>query len=67
MREVLPFMDGWAFRRLDEKSSEPDWTLVDLPHSPAIVDLNGREAWFGECEYQKTISFPATSPRGRRT
>jgi len=60
-------MDGWAFRRLDEKSSEPDWTLVDLPHSPAIVDLNGREAWFGECEYQKTISFPATSPRGRRT
>jgi len=66
MRQVLPLSDGWAFRRLDASSPDPVWTQVDLPHSPKLVDLNGRDAWFGECEYQKTIALPTALPQGRR-
>ncbi len=55
----LPLNQDWKFRRLDQV--ETPWVSVDLPHSPFVADLDGREHWFGECEYQRTIqSLPLT-------
>lgn len=54
----------WSFRRLP---AEAGWESVDLPHSPFVADLDGRQHWFGECEYQRTVQLPADPPTGRTT
>ena len=48
----------WLFRRLEPNSSELTASFVDLPHSPFIADLDGREHWFGECEYERELAPP---------
>src|SRR5689334_9494979 len=47
---------SWEFRRLDQPGIP--WAMVDLPHSPFVADLDGREHWFGECEYRRTLQSP---------
>ena len=66
MTLFLPLDHAWSFRRL---AGEPGgaWDTVDLPHSPFVADLDGREHWFGECEYQRTIALPPQAPAGRCT
>ena len=51
-----PLNQDWKFRRL--KAADASWAAVDLPHSPFVADLDGREHWFGECEYQREIQAP---------
>jgi beta-galactosidase len=46
----------WNFRRCDQPGTP--WLAVDLPHSPFVADLDGRQHWFGECEYQREIQSP---------
>lgn len=60
MTQFFPLDRGWNFRRLSSEGAAPeDWSVVDLPHSPFVADLDGRDHWFGECEYQRTIERPA--------
>ncbi len=62
----VPLDRAWNFRRLPSGGSDGDaWAVVDLPHSPFVADLDGRDHWFGECEYQRTIARPADAPDGR--
>ena len=57
---------AWHFRRLPSEGAVGGaWSAVDLPHSPFTVDLDGREHWFGECEYQRSITLPPGAPAGR--
>ncbi len=53
----------WEFRRGDAGA---DWTRVDLPHSPFVADLDGRDHWFGLCEYRRRIQAPRPERRERR-
>lgn len=57
-----PLDREWAFRRLGGPAGPEAWTLVDLPHSPFIADLDGRDHWFGECEYRRTLPPLALPP-----
>jgi beta-galactosidase len=68
MTQVLPLDTGWNFRRLAASAGTPvePWTAVELPHSPFVADLDGRKHWFGECEYQRTITRPSGSPANGR-
>ena len=66
MTLFLPLDRAWSFRRLAGEAGGA-WAPVDLPHSPFVADLDGREHWFGECEYQRTIAVPAHAPAGRCT
>ncbi|MEO7600483.1 MAG: glycoside hydrolase family 2 TIM barrel-domain containing protein [Opitutus sp.] len=61
MRQVLELDQGWEFRRLGPNLAT-EWTLVALPHSPFVSDLNGQEHWFGECEYRRTVEVPQLAP-----
>jgi len=54
---VRPLNDGWTFRRLAD-SANGHWAKVHLPHCPFTADLDGRDHWFGECEYQRSIRTP---------
>ncbi len=58
-----PLNQNWQFRRLDP--AETPWAAVDLPHSPFVADLDGREHWFGECEYQRTLQSPPLAEGSR--
>lgn len=58
-----PLNRGWEFRRLDESSLE--WVPVDLPHCPFVADLDGRQHWFGECEYRRPIQSPPLTEGSR--
>jgi beta-galactosidase len=64
MTVVHPLNDGWMFRQLG--GSVAAWTEVSLPHSPFVADLDGRDHWFGECEYRRRIEVPAPTPPGAR-
>ncbi len=66
MREVLPLQREWTFHRFFPNGEAEPSITVDLPHSPALGDLNGREHWFGECEYRRTLVLPPDFPSARR-
>lgn len=53
---------GWEFRRLDP--SPESWRPVELPHSAFVADPDGRNHWFGRCEYRQQLSLP--EPLGDR-
>src|SRR5882672_11133724 len=66
MTLFLPLNHAWNFRRLPAAGGAAGaWTEVGLPHSPFVADLDGREHWFGECEYQRAVQLPADAPAGR--
>ena len=66
MTQFSPLDRAWNFRRLPSTGAAPEaWSVVDLPHSPFVADLDGRDHWFGECDYQRTIERPAGAPSGR--
>lgn len=68
MTQILPLNHAWNFRRLTAGGgAAPAWSAVDLPHSPFVADLDGREHWFGECEYQRSLALPPGAPAGRCT
>jgi beta-galactosidase len=58
MSRIEILNSGWSFRRLGETGQTEPWTGVDLPHSPFVSDLDGRNHWFGECEYRRTLELP---------
>lgn len=63
---VCPSLHDWEFRRLDPAGAAPqDWAAVELPHSPFVADLDGRNHWFGIAEYRRTLARPAMEPGGR--
>jgi len=64
MTLIIPLDREWNFRRLPAGGG---WAVVELPHSPFVADLDGTKHWFGECEYQRTIQWPAGAPPGRCT
>ncbi|HEY4300102.1 MAG TPA: glycoside hydrolase family 2 TIM barrel-domain containing protein [Candidatus Didemnitutus sp.] len=66
MLTVLPLDRSWLFRRIPPAGAPAEsWSTVDLPHCPFVADLDGRSHWFGECEYQRTVTLPAETPAGR--
>ncbi len=66
MTLFLPLERAWDFRRLPpDGGAGGAWSAVDLPHCPFVADLDGREHWFGECEYQRTVAFPPGAPARR--
>lgn len=64
-RQSFSWQGGWRFRRLGADGSAEPWTEVELPHSPFVADLDGREHWFGLCEYERTVQLPAGASSGR--
>ncbi len=65
MTRTVNLADGWSFRRLGESSRKEPWQQVALPHSPFVSDLDGRNHWFGECEYRRTLE-PVPRAAGER-
>lgn len=65
MTRTLHLGREWLFRRLTESGPETGWTAVELPHSPFVADLDGRDHWLGECEYRRVIR-PLDLPPGER-
>ena len=66
MTQFLALDRAWNFRRLLSSGAAAEaWSIVDLPHSPFVADLDGRDHWFGECEYQRTVERPAEAASGR--
>lgn len=55
----------WEFRRCEPAATENHWAPVALPHNPFVADLDGREHWFGLCEYRRSLQVP-TSRAGER-
>lgn len=64
MLTIQPLDRSWKFRTLTEPAA-PAWREVDLPHTPFVPDLDGRDHWFGLCEYRRTIQRPAAAPAGK--
>ncbi len=64
MTAVLPLDREWIFRRLADGAAAAPEVRVDLPHSPFVADLDGREHWFGLCEYRRTVQVPALPEGG---
>ncbi len=62
---VYPLGGDWRFRRLAAAGRPEPWVEVQLPHSPFVADLDGREHWLGLCEYERTVQLPAGAPTGR--
>ena len=66
----MPFVTtldrDWEFRRCDAASAEAAWARIDLPHSPFVADLDGREHWFGLCEYRRQIQVPRPAQHEHR-
>jgi beta-galactosidase len=55
----------WEFRRLGPDGTAAEaWSAVELPHSPFVADLDGREHWFGIAEYRRVIERPAVEEGG---
>jgi beta-galactosidase len=66
MTLLLPLDHAWNFRRVAaDGAAAGAWSAVDLPHSPFVADLDGQAHWFGECEYERSISLPPDAPKGR--
>ena len=63
MTAVYDLNESWHFRQLNAPLS--DWTQVRLPHSPFVSDLDGRNHWFGECEYRRAIDAPSAAAETR--
>ncbi len=62
MADHLTLCTGWEFRRRTPDSGP--WRPVELPHTPFEPDLDGRNHWFGVCEYRRTVRAPeAAGPR----
>jgi len=55
MIQRLSLNDGWEFRRSEGTATDADWSLVTLPHSPFISDLDGHDHWFGRCLYRRRL------------
>lgn len=64
MLQTIALDRAWEFRRLGP-GAEPEWAVVDLPHSPFVADINGHGHWLGECEYQRTLRIAALAPGAR--
>lgn len=66
-RAVVRLNRGWSFRRGEPGGGLPvgPWRPVDLPHSPFVADLDGREHWFGLCEYRRAITVGPLAPGAR--
>ena len=64
-QHTYSWQGGWRFRRFAPSGAAEPWTEVELPHTPFVADLNGREHWFGICEYEHTVQLPAGAPTGR--
>src|SRR5687768_3593343 len=64
MTLIVPLDRDWSFRRLPAKGG---WDRVELPHTPFVADLDGLNHWFGECEYQRMVQWPADASGGRCT
>jgi beta-galactosidase len=62
---VYPLCGDWRFRRLAADGGPGPWVAVELPHSPFVADLDGRDHWFGLCEYSRPVRLPAGAPAGR--
>ncbi len=65
MTLTLHLDQEWQFRRLPASEAEVAWTSVDLPHSPFVSDLDGRNHWLGECEYRRVIELTIPAPGER--
>jgi len=48
-----------ALLRLEGDAPVSPWEPVDLPHSPFISDLDGREHWLGLCRYRRQLEVDA--------
>jgi len=55
MTEAIRLDCNWDFRQCTDDGKGRTWAKVDLPHSPFVADLDGRDHWFGECEYRRNI------------
>jgi len=66
----MPFVTtlerDWEFRRCDAATAEIAWARVDLPHSPFVADLDGRDHWFGLCEYRRQLQVPRATQHERQ-
>ncbi len=68
MTPFIALAHSWNFRRLSASECATDaWSVVNLPHSPFVADLDGRQHWFGDCEYQRSITLPPNALHGRCT
>lgn len=66
--QIFELNTDWDFRRTSpdagrsglaaEPSLPATWERIALPHSPFVADLDGREHWFGLCEYRRAIVAP---------
>lgn len=65
MAHVIHLDRDWEFRRHD--AAPAAWARVDLPHSPFAADLDGREHWFGICEYRRVLHVPPAAEGTRHT
>ncbi len=66
--QVVSLARGWNFRCFGPApgpESLGPWAVVDLPHTPFVADLDGREHWFGVCEYERIVQLPSSAPTGR--
>ena len=65
MNRRIDLNSGWQFHRLDGATVENPPAVVDLPHSPFVADLDGRDHWFGRCEYRRALASMALRPDER--
>ncbi len=65
MLDAIRLDHDWEFRRLDAHDAGVAWARVSLPHSPFVADLDGREHWFGLCEYRRTVRQVLLQPGER--
>ena len=64
MTETSSLDRHWEFRRGGDAAADA-WHPVDLPHNPFVADLDGRDHWFGECEYRRSIQIKSPTPETR--
>ncbi|MFT3829891.1 MAG: glycoside hydrolase family 2 TIM barrel-domain containing protein [Opitutaceae bacterium] len=58
MAVVTTLDRDWEFRRCELSATGNNWAPATLPHNPFVADLDGREHWFGICEYRRTLLAP---------
>ncbi|MBA4137852.1 MAG: hypothetical protein C0518_11090 [Opitutus sp.] len=63
--QTISLQSGWRFRRIGPDGAPEAWSEVELPHSPVVADLDGREPWLGLGDYERTLQLPAGAPTGR--
>jgi beta-galactosidase len=65
----MPFVTSldrdWEFRCCETAEAETTWARVDLPHCPFVADLDGRDHWFGFCEYRRQLQVPRSATHER--